>query len=143
MQSLICANRDKNFLFSYKLIKRGLYGMAKNDLILLDGIIDKYLAQGLPSTKEDEVFEYLATEQILKDYAFSKDQLLSGSVDGRNDGGIDEFFVLVNGHLAEKIPSDFWPKSNADLEVYLITCKHDSSFKQAPITTMIPSLMEL
>lgn len=117
--------------------------MAKNDLILLDGIIDEYLAQGLPSTKEDEVFEYLATEQILKDYAFSKEQLLSGSVDGRNDGGIDEFFVLVNGHLAEKIPSEFWPKSNAELEVYLITCKHDSSFKQAPITTMIPSLMEL
>ena len=117
--------------------------MAKNDLILLDGIVDKYIEQGLPSEKIDEVFEYLATEQILKDYAFSKEQLLSGSVDGRNDGGIDEFFVLVNGHLAENIPSDFWPKSNAELEVYLITCKHDSSFKQAPITTMIPSLMEL
>lgn len=117
--------------------------MAKNDLILLDGILDEYLSQGLPSTKEDEVFEYLATEQILKDYAFSKEQLLSGSVDGRNDGGIDEFFVLVNGHLAENTPSEFWPKSNAELEVYLITCKHDSAFKQAPITTMIPSLIEL
>ena len=117
--------------------------MAKNDLILLDGIIDDYLSRNLPSTKRDEVFEYLATEQILKDYAFSKEQLLSGSVDGRNDGGIDEFFILVNGHLAENIPADFWPKSNAELEVYLITCKHDDSFKQAPITTMIPSLMEL
>ena len=117
--------------------------MAKNDLILLDGIIDDYLSRNLPSTKRDEVFEYLATEQILKDYAFSKEQLLSGSVDGRNDGGIDEFFILVNGHLAENIPADFWPKSNAELEVYLITCKHDNSFKQAPITTMIPSLMEL
>ena len=117
--------------------------VAKNDLILLDGILDEYLSQGLPSTKEAEVFEYLATEQILKDYAFSKEQLLSGSVDGRNDGGIDEFFVLVNGHLAENTPSEFWPKSNAELEVYLITCKHDSAFKQAPITTMIPSLIEL
>ena len=75
--------------------------MAKNDLILLDGIIDDYLSRNLPSTKRDEVFEYLATEQILKDYAFSKEQLLSGSVDGRNDGGIDEFFILVNGHLAD------------------------------------------
>lgn len=117
--------------------------MAKNDLILLDGILDEYLAKGIPSEKADEVFEYLATEQILKDYAFSQEQLLSGSVDGRNDGGIDEFFVLVNGHLAENIPTDFWPKSNAELEVYIITCKHDSSFKQAPITTMIPSLIEL
>lgn len=45
--------------------------MAKNDLILLDGIIDEYLAQGLPSSKEDEVFEYLATEQILKDWYYN------------------------------------------------------------------------
>lgn len=117
--------------------------MAKNDLVLLDGILDEYISKALPSGKADEVFEYLATEQILKDYAFSKEQLMSGSVDGRNDGGIDEFFVLVNGHLAENIPADYWPKSNAELEVYIITCKHDSSFKQAPITTMIPSLMEL
>lgn len=117
--------------------------MAKNDLVLLDGILDEYLSKGLPSNKADEVFEYLATEQILKDYALTKEQILSGSVDGRNDGGIDEFFVLVNGHLAERIPEDYWPKSNAELEVYIITCKHDDSFKQAPITTMIPSLMEL
>lgn len=117
--------------------------MAKNDLTLLDGILEEYISMGLPSSKPDEVFEYFATEQILKDYAFSKDDLLSGSVDGRNDGGIDEFFILVNGHLAERIPTDFWPKDNAKLEVYIITCKHDSSFRQAPITTMIPSLMEL
>lgn len=117
--------------------------MAKNDLILLDGILDEYITKGLPSKDEGEVFEYLATEQILKDYAFTKDQLLSGSVDGHNDGGIDEFFVIVNGHLAEGIPTDFWPKSNAELEVIIITCKHDDSFKQAPITAMIPSLIEI
>ena len=116
--------------------------MAKNDLILLAGILEEYSRD--PSFENaGETFEYFATEQILKDYAFSKDQLLSGSVDGRNDGGIDEFFVLVNGHLAESIPDDFWPKSNAELEVFIITCKHDSSFKQGPITTMIPSLIQL
>lgn len=117
--------------------------MAKNDLVLLDGIIDNYISRGLPSDKVDEAFEYFATEQILKKYALSKQQIMSGSVDGRNDGGIDEFFVLVNGHLAEMIPDEFWPKSNAVLDLYIITCKHDDSFKQAPITTMIPSLMEL
>lgn len=117
--------------------------MAKNDLILLDGILDEYVEKGVPSKKRDEVFEYFATEQILKDYAFLEDQILSGSVDGRNDGGIDEFFVLVNGHLAENIPANFWPKSNAELEIYLITCKQDSSFKQFPINTIIPSLIDL
>lgn len=117
--------------------------MAKNDLVLLDSIIDEYIQNKRPSKNCGEVFEFFATEQILKNYAFSEQQILSGSVDGRNDGGIDEFFVLVNGHLAEGIPEEFWPKSNSELEVYIITCKHDDSFKQAPITTMIPSLLQL
>lgn len=117
--------------------------MAKNDLILLDSIIDKYVAESKYTTDCGEVFEFFATEQILKDYAFTEQQLLSGSVDGRNDGGIDEFFVLVNGHLAESIPEEFWPRSNSELEIYIISCKHDDSFKQSPITAMIPSLLQL
>lgn len=65
--------------------------MAKNDLILLDGILEEYKCKKMPSEDEGEIFEYFATEQILKDYALTNAQILSGSVDGRNDGGIDEF----------------------------------------------------
>ena len=117
--------------------------MAKNDLILLDGILEDYISKQLPSADPGEVFEFFSVEQILKDFAFNQNQILSGNVDGHNDGGIDQFFIMVNGHLAEEIPDNFWPRTNAELEVYIITCKHDDSFKQAPITTMIPSLMQL
>ena len=102
--------------------------MAKNDLTLLDSILDEYCANGIPSTKPDEVFEFFSTEQVLKDYVFSKEDLLQGSVDGRNDGGIDEFYIVVNGHIAENIPADYWPKSNAELEVFIFTCKHIKNF---------------
>lgn len=117
--------------------------MAKNDLFLLDSILEEYKLKRFPSYDEGEVFEFFATEQILKQYELNESQLLSGSVDGRNDGGMDEFFVFVNGHLAESIPDEFWPKSNATLDIYIITCKHDDSFKQAPITTLFPSLVEI
>lgn len=117
--------------------------MAKNDLTLLDSVLDEYIHNHIPSEKPDEVFEYFSVEQILKDYAFTKEELLQGSVDGRNDGGIDEFFILVNGHMAESILDDYWPRSCAELDVYVFTCKHDDSFKQAPITTMIPTLIDL
>ena len=73
--------------------------MAKNDRILLDGIVDDRVENTLPSSQRDEAFEYLSFEQILKDYDLSRDELESGSVDGRNDGGIDGFFILINGHL--------------------------------------------
>ena len=117
--------------------------MAKNDLILLDGIIDEYRANNIPSNKLDEVFEYFATEQILKDYDFTREEILSGSVDGHNDGGIDEFYIIVNGHLAEKIPIEVWPRTNSELVVYFITCKHEDSFRQLPINNLIASIQQL
>ena len=117
--------------------------MAKNDLILIDSIIDKRVADKYPSEKKDEVFEYLAYEQVLKEYDLSVDEIQAGSVDGRNDGGIDAIFILVNGHLITDIKSALYPKSNATFEVYFFTCKHKDSFKQDPINSIFTSLEEL
>lgn len=44
--------------------------MAKNDAILMDGIIDDRVEQCIPSNKRDECFEFLALEQILKDEVY-------------------------------------------------------------------------
>jgi hypothetical protein len=103
--------------------------MAKNDRILLDGIIDDRVAIKLPSNKRDEVFEYLAFEQILKEYDLSSDEILAGSIDGRQDGGIDGFFILVNGHVLQDLESFVWPRLGSDLKVFIITCKHHDTFK--------------
>lgn len=117
--------------------------MAKNDMILLDGILDTRVAENIPSNQRDEAFEYLAYQQVLKDYDLSKDELLSGSVDGKDDGGIDAIYIFVNGHLITDISTAFWPKSNGELDIYFFTCKHRDSFKQEPINSLIASLEEL
>ncbi|MCF7963908.1 MAG: AIPR family protein [Methylobacter tundripaludum] len=117
--------------------------MAKNDRILLDGIIDDRVEIKLPSSRRDEAFEYLAFEQILKDYDLSKEEIVSGSVDGRNDGGIDGFFILVNGHLLIDPESFSWPRSGSQLEVWIITCKHHDTFKQATLDNLVASISEL
>ena len=49
--------------------------MAKNDAILMDGIIDDRVEQCIPSNKRDECFEFLALEQILKDEDLSFDEI--------------------------------------------------------------------
>ena len=82
--------------------------MAKNDVLLIDGIVDERVELQLPSSRRDEAFEYLAFEQILKDFDLSRDEIESGSVDGRNDGGIDGFFIFVNGHLLVEPQSFIW-----------------------------------
>jgi hypothetical protein len=117
--------------------------MAKNDSILVDGIIDERIALKIPSDKRDEAFEYFAFEQILKDYDLSSDEILSGGVDGRNDGGIDGFFITINGHLLSDPESFNWPKSGAVLDVWIITCKHHDTFRQAPLDNLVASITEL
>ena len=117
--------------------------MAKNDVILLDGIIDQRLAEGLPSVERDEVFEFLVLEETLKDYDLARDEIESGWIGGRNDGGFDGFYVLINGHLLED-PEDFiWPRSNASIDVWLISCKHHATFLQAPLDSILATIQEL
>ena len=38
--------------------------MAKNDIILIDGIVEERVAQKYPSAQVDEVFEFLAFEEL-------------------------------------------------------------------------------
>lgn len=117
--------------------------MAKNDRILLDGIIDERILNKLPSEKRDEAFEYLAMEQILKDLDLATDEILYGSIDGRGDGGIDGFFIIVNGHLLQDVESFTWPKSSSELRLILISCKHHDTFKQSTLDSVIATLTEL
>jgi hypothetical protein len=119
------------------------HSMAKNDRILIDGIIDDRIALKLPSDKRDEAFEYLAFEQILKDFDLSQDEILLGSIDGRGDGGIDGFYVLVNGHLLQDPESFTWPRIGSDLRVVLISCKHADTFRQATLDAIIATLTEV
>lgn len=117
--------------------------MAKNDRLLLDGIIDDRVAIKLPSEKRDEAFEYLAFEQVMKDFDLSMDELLSGTIDGRQDGGIDGFFIVVNGHLLQDPESFMWPRTGSDLRLILITSKHHETFKQTTLDALIATLTEI
>ena len=117
--------------------------MAKNDRILLDGIIDDRVSIKLPSDKRDEAFEYLAFEQILKDEDLSHEEIEAGSIDGRQDAGIDGFFIIVNGHPLQDPESFLWPRTGSELQVFIITCKHHDTFKQSPLDNLAASLSEL
>lgn len=117
--------------------------MAKNDVVLLDGIIDRRIAELLPSDERDEVFEFLVMEETLKDYDLSRDEIETGWIDGRDDGGFDGFYIFVNGHLIEESEDFVWPRSNAAIDVWLITCKHHPTFRQATLDNVLATVQEL
>lgn len=88
--------------------------MAKNDVILLDGILNERAKS--ETLDRGELFELFAFEQILKSYDLTRTELEHGWVDGHNDGGIDGFYTFVNGSLVTE-PSKFqWPKKNVRID---------------------------
>jgi hypothetical protein len=115
--------------------------MAANDRILLDGILDERVAHGLPSAKRDEVFEYFVFEQLLKFADLSSDEIESGWVDGDDDGGIDGFYVFVNGHLVTD-PEVLRGVRRADLQVWVISSKHHDTFRQATVDKLVATIAE-
>lgn len=115
--------------------------MAKNDTLLLDGIIDDLLQT--TSGRQSEIFELFAFEQLLKNYDLSQDEIEFGWIDGRHDGGIDGFFIFINGQLLTDPETFPWPKNNADITVWVITCKHHETFKQATLDLLVASVNKL
>ncbi|WP_129648026.1 AIPR family protein [Peristeroidobacter agariperforans] len=116
--------------------------MAKNDVVLLDGVIDARVDESASSDRA-ETFEAFALEQILKDYDLSSDEIESGWVDGGNDGGIDGAFIFINGHLLLDATDFPWPRTSASVDVWLITVKHHATFQQAPLDSMLATVQEL
>lgn len=116
--------------------------MAKNDIVLLDALVDERL-RGRVGVERSAIFEYLVIEQRLKSYDLSREELEAGWTDGAHDGGIDGIYTFVNGRLLRDIEIFSWPRSSAELEVFLFTCKHHDTFQQAPLDALIATLQEL
>jgi hypothetical protein len=117
--------------------------LAKNDSILVDGIIAQKVADGFPSGDLGEAFEYFCFEQILKNYDLSDEEIETGWVDGRHDGGIDGFFIFVNGHLVSDVLSFPWPKSHVEVEIFIVSCKHHDTFKEATLNSILATVHEI
>lgn len=115
--------------------------MAKNDAILLDGILDDR-AQA-DNFDRGELFELFSFEQILKSYDLTREEIECGWVDGKDDGGIDGFYTFVNGSLVRNIAETTFPRRGGEVEYWIISCKHKDSFRQEPLNTIFPTIEEL
>ena len=121
--------------------------MALNDFVLIDGIIDQIITDnGLDisnNSTRGTVFEKFAISELLKTYDLSLEQIENGIVDGGDDGGLDGFYIFVNGIYISDSQNFYWPRENAKLEIYLITCKHHNTYELNPMESLDSSLSEL
>lgn len=114
--------------------------MSYNDCVVLDAILKEFRAgEGLEIGQR---FEQFAIQQVLKDYALTPSQLEDGYVDAGWDGGIDGFYVLVNGNPYESGCGFQWPREDVRITVWIITCKHGGGFQNAPLESLYATLSE-
>jgi hypothetical protein len=131
------------FSLSLKLKPQGDQLMAKNDLVLLDALLEKKLAEYSDVKTSGELFDLFVFENLLKDNDLSYEEIEQGWVDGGDDGGIDGLFVLLDGlHLTE-VPNSNDVRKHPQIEVVIITCKHEATFRQVPLNNLLASIPEL
>lgn len=121
--------------------------MPLNDFVLIDGIVDDMLDRDGKEKSNGhargEAFERLAISELLKTYDLTTEQLENGLVDGGDDGGIDGFYIFVNGNYLSDVANFNWPRESGKLELYIITCKHDNTYILNPLESLDSSLSEL
>ena len=114
-----------------------------NDVILLKSILERKRQELANTLSQDEYFEIFSFEQLLKNYDLSYDELLSNQVDGKDDGGIDGFFIFLNNEILNEDLDSGSIKKNPLIEVYLIQAKNSSSFGEKPIETLMATIEDI
>jgi len=117
--------------------------MSANDLILLDKILEQRGLEESPSLSASDFFELFATNQILKDFDLSYDEISSGIVDSGGDGGIDAVYVFVNGELLTEDFDFSTRRKNIEIELVLIQAKTSSSFNESAMDKFDASAADL
>ena len=93
----------------------------------------------------DEVFEYVASQQILTAYDLDDDEVARGIVGGGNDGGFDAIYVFINEALVNgEDPDALAVPNRAIVEIHFIQAKNATTCSEAILQnwkTSFPNLI--
>lgn len=108
-----------------------------NAKVLLDRRFDeekKNLPKGLSLGQQ---FELFSANIILKDHDLSYSELETGMTGGSEDGGVDAFYLFVNGTLIAEEEDFVKISSGIEIRLVLIQSKHEDKTKEAVIDRLL------
>lgn len=104
--------------------------MSKNDVIILESTLEQKRIEVAPEIDSKAYYKIFCNEQCLKNYELSYEELIKGDTDGGDDGGIDSFFMFVNGDIVEEDFESNTIKKNPIIEVVIIQCKESKTYSE-------------
>lgn len=96
-------------------------------------ILQEYLKahySSLDLGDQPDFFQFFVCEQVMKSFDLSFDELLSGIVDGGDDGKADAIYFTVNGKLVQEDTSFDEVGKNPEIELYIVQVKASDSYKE-------------
>ncbi len=117
--------------------------MPSNAQTILDDLLEHERLTTALHLSANSFFGLFTTEQILKNYGLSYEELESGIVDGGGDGGVDSIYTFVNGVLVTE-ESDFENiKQNVLITLIIIQSKTTAGFAEDPILRLESTIRDL
>lgn len=117
--------------------------MTQNDIIILDSTLGQK-KQSIHATLDDATyFEVFCTEQILKNYDLSYEELMDGITGGGDDGGVDSFYTFIDGELLDEDTDVSKYKKNPLIDTFLIQAKQTPSFGEGTLDRLHSSVTNI
>jgi len=117
--------------------------MSDSKLTILNEVLKQKKAEIDPSLGDDEFFTLFSSEQVLKDYELSYDELKDGIVEGGGDGGIDSIYTFINGELLEEDTDYTGLKKDIVIDLIIIQSKNTNGFSEEAMNKFIASAHDL
>lgn len=121
------------------------------DQVVVNALLQHFGESEYPGEDPDEIFELFSATQTLKPKELSSEELAAGITDGDKDGGIDGFYVFLNGAVLSIDDPVLVPGGLAArmlgarplLEVFLVQSKNSESWEEATWEHLLASLPAL
>ena len=118
------------------------------DQTLLTAVFEQFVKDEYPSMDPDDAFERFAVTQLRKPHELAGPEMEAGIVDGSKDGGIDAFYVFLNGVTLTPDHPFLDPDSEAHrtlarnprLELLLVQAKNQDSWKESAWEKLLSTL---
>lgn len=117
--------------------------MTSNDVVLLGDMLERTGKETQFLLDDNDHATYFTARQYLRAYKPTHDDLLSGIVDGAQDGGIDAIYIFVNGFCIRDDTPLATLGRNAQLDLVILQVKNSKGFGEAAIDKLIVNLPRL
>lgn len=114
---------------------------------LLNELVNQEFSESQGITDESRFFEFFSSQQIVKSFDLSDEEIENCVLGAGNDGGCDAIFVMLNGTIiTEDVLEELTNSPKSTIDLIILQAKRETSFSEEAIMkwkTTAQNLMEI